>query len=550
MKLKINPFYYINIFLFISFFFLWSLNISPFIKKDFLNTTTFFKIETYLNIHQSLYLAKYLILLLIFPILLKLFKQRKFISISKTFNRHKYIILLILFVITHFFLTNFINNQIIESQEIYKLIFFCLLSIIFINYRYFLKSCFEHILLFYLILCIFSSYYIAENPDFYVGECNGNLSNIYLYLNSNFNISISNILFLENSHLSMMMIPVTLCNIFLITNSKKINFIYILLFVLSTLIIFFNYSTTFYVGYIFSSIIIAIFFNKKISRKFWIFSFLFLILNTAIFFGDKNCIKKITDFSVKDIIKKNINKNGSKREVQLNITRGFGSKNLTTLIYERSAILTLDTFQHYPLGWGFDGIDNATTKLINKDRYSSKEIFIGDGSTRIFDLKNEVYDVSKNHFIVNLRTLDKSKQPDLVENDIFGVEQKINIDFSLGLDENNKLKRITFKTIPESGDIIYVLKDIYIFLKILNLSDGLSNFFKILNEFGIFSLFILYFFIRYLLKIEKVSVYNLFVITIFITMSIRGAGYFNGGFLFCLLEFFYIKKISDRTIQT
>ena len=93
MKLKINPFYYINISLFTSFFFLWSLNTSPFIKKNFLNTTTFFKIETYLNIDQSLYLAKYLILLLIFPILLKLFKQRKFISISKTFNHHKYIIL-------------------------------------------------------------------------------------------------------------------------------------------------------------------------------------------------------------------------------------------------------------------------------------------------------------------------------------------------------------------------------------------------------------------------------------------------------------------------
>ena len=548
MKLKNNPTHYINIFLFTTFFFLWSFNLSPFIKKDFLSTTTFFKIDEFLNIHAPNFLLKYLILLLIFPIFLKLYKEKNFFSINKVFENQKYIIWAILFIVLHFFLTKFINNQTIEISEIFRLIFFGLLSIIFIHYRFFLKNYFEHILLFYLIIRIFSSYYIVENPNFFGGECNGNAADIYYYLNSNFNIAISNILFQENSHLSMMMIPVTLCNIFLITNSKKINFIYILLFILSTLIIFFNYSTTFYVGYIFSFIIIAIFFNKKISRKFWIFSFLFLLLNTAFFFGDKNCIKKITDLSVKDIIEKNINKTGSIREANISIKEEMNSKNLTTLIYERSAILTLDTFQHYPLGWGFDGMDNATTKLINKDRYSSKEIFIGDGSTRIFDLKNEVYDVSEGQFSVNLKTLDKSKQPDLNEDSIFGAGKRINTDFSLGLDENNKLKRITFMIAPESGDIIYVFKDIYIFSKILNLSDGLSNFFKILNEFGIFSLFILYFFIRYLLKIEKISVYNLFIITIFITMSIRGAGYFNGGFLFCLLEFFYIKKISDRTI--
>ena len=546
MKLKINPFYYINISLFTSFFFLWSLNTSPFIKKNFLNTTTFFKIETYLNIDQSLYLAKYLILLLIFPILLKLFKQRKFISISKTFNHHKYIILLIFFVITHFFLANFINNQIIESQEIYKLIFFCLLSIIFINYRYFLKRCFEHILLFYLILCIFSSYYFTENLDFFSGGCSVNSA---FYLNSNFNISITNILFKENSHLSMVMIAVTLCNILIITSSKKINFLYLLLFILSSLIVFFNYSTTFYIGYSISLIIIAIFLNKKISIKFWIFSFLFLILNTIIFFGDKDCTKKVTDLSLKNIIKKNINKDDLTRDANIDIEKQMTSKNLTSLIYERSAILTLDTFQYYPFGWGFDGMDNATKNLVNKDRYVSEEIFIGDGITKIFYLKNEVFDTGTNNFRVGLDTLDKSDRkldPEKINYYDLGAPQELGEDFLLDLDDDNKRKRITFKTTPKKGDIIYVNKDIYIFTKILNLSDGLSNFFKILNEFGIFSLFILYFFIKYLLKIEKVSTYNLFVITMFITMSIRGAGYFNGGFLFCLLELFYIKKINDK----
>ena len=42
-------------------------------------------------------------------------------------------------------------------------------------------------------------------------------------------------------------------------------------------------------------------------------------------------------------------------------------------------------------------------------------------------------------------------------------------------------------------------------------------------------------------------VVNWFVL--FITMSIRGAGYFNGGFIFCLLEFFFFKKFIKNEIK-
>jgi len=29
-------------------------------------------------------------------------------------------------------------------------------------------------------------------------------------------------------------------------------------------------------------------------------------------------------------------------------------------------------------------------------------------------------------------------------------------------------------------------------------------------------------------------------------MCIRGVGYFNGGFIFCILEFFYYKKLVNE----
>ena len=121
-------------------------------------------------------------------------------------------------------------------------------------------------------------------------------------------------------------------------------------------------------------------------------------------------------------------------------------------------ILTLNTFFNHPLGWGNDGMDNATIDLLDKDEYENA----------------------------------------------------------------------------------------YEYVRIFNLKDGLSNFFKILTEFGFFSLFICYFFLRYLMGIKKINSYNIFIITLFITLSIRGAGYFNGGFIFCIFEFFYLKELNKK----
>jgi hypothetical protein len=138
------------------------------------------------------------------------------------------------------------------------------------------------------------------------------------------------------------------------------------------------------------------------------------------------------------------------------------SKNYTTLIYERSAVLTINTLYNQPFGWGNEGMDEATINLINKPEY--KNIMPG--------------------------------------------------------------------------------------ARVLNLKDGLSNFFKMINEFGFFSLLIFYLFIRYLLNLEKIDSFNLFIITLFITQCIRGAGYFNGGFIFCLLEFIYFEKFTNQSKQS
>jgi len=312
-----------------------------------------------------------------------------------------------------------------------------------------LKKHFTDIIFIFLIIFVFSAYYPSEYK-FNVGQCNNKFF-LFYFIENNFNILISSKIFLENSHLAMMLVAVLSSTFMIITTSKNKNFIFILLMILSVVAVSLNYSTTFFVCYSVSFIIMIVFFHKKLPIKFWMLAFLLLILNISIFLSDSNCTKKVTDVSLTKILSKEI--------VKINDTP---SKNLTTLIYERSAILALDTFQNYPLGWGFDGMDNATNNLLNKDEY----------------------------------------------------------------------------------------KNIFIYAKILNINDGLSNFFKILTEFGIFSVFILYFFIKYVFNLKKVNPYNLFIIILFVTLCVRGAGYFNGGFLFCLLEFFYIKKTNDHENNT
>jgi hypothetical protein len=79
----------------------------------------------------------------------------------------------------------------------------------------------------------------------------------------------------------------------------------------------------------------------------------------------------------------------------------------------------------------------------------------------------------------------------------------------------------------------------------LNTKDGTNNFFKIITEFGVFG-FIIYFVLAFVLINKNVSVENkIFLFPFLITQSVRGAGYFNGGFIlimFVLLILEFKKK--------
>jgi hypothetical protein len=83
----------------------------------------------------------------------------------------------------------------------------------------------------------------------------------------------------------------------------------------------------------------------------------------------------------------------------------------------------------------------------------------------------------------------------------------------------------------------------------LNKQDGSNNFAKIVTEFGVFSLIYFYFLIVFFLNKKIDNKMKIFFITpLLIETFIRGAGYFNGGFL--LFFIFAIFLSSEKKLKT
>ena len=550
MNYKINL-HYVNIAIFALFFFFWGITLSDFKGLFPLSTD-----HQYYNIINKFKLS-YFIIFLIIPIFYNFVKKKDF-SFNQIFNHQKYIYFFVSFVIVHFFLVNIYYNEIINKYEIANLIYFLLVSLIYCHYREFILVNFKKIITFYLIIFILTS--IFEGFQIYnQGQCRADFFLIDL-IKSYLNISFTNGIYLENSHLAMGTVAVFFSCLYILVQEKKINILFLLLFLIEVIIIFNNLSTTYFVGYFFSIVTLLIFFIKKINIKFWIVAVMLLSMNSYFFLSDKNCIIKVTQLNTKDILNKDLKKN---------------KKNLTTLVYERSIMVTKDTLMYRQLGWGFDGMDNANFNIVSK--YDDGAIILNvekDSPAMVAGLlENDVIKyINKNKVRNNLELSELilaskgeyieftvSRQMDLVDGSLVYVENS----FLDSLSDNRDHPDLIFRVKPNRNSYIDeihidekikklvgikygIYNNTYWKLKVLNMKDGLSNFLKMLTEFGIFTFVILFYFIKYILNLKNISPYNLFIIVLFVTICIRGAGYFSGGFIFCLLEFFYYKNFVNE----
>ena len=86
-------------------------------------------------------------------------------------------------------------------------------------------------------------------------------------------------------------------------------------------------------------------------------------------------------------------------------------------------------------------------------------------------------------------------------------------------------------------------------LNTYNNKDGTNNFVKLIVEFGVFAI-IIYSFIFLFLISKKIPIeYKLFYLPFVITQSLRGAGYFNGGFsLIVFFMLFTYLKLNKKKL--
>ncbi|WP_155242547.1 hypothetical protein [Candidatus Pelagibacter communis] len=81
----------------------------------------------------------------------------------------------------------------------------------------------------------------------------------------------------------------------------------------------------------------------------------------------------------------------------------------------------------------------------------------------------------------------------------------------------------------------------YKLTKKLNIQDASNNLMKIIVEFGLFSFFLFYLILKFAFSKKIELKYKIFLLpNIFTQLLIRGAGYFNGGFVIFIIVMTYL----------
>ena len=330
------------------------------------------------------------------------------------------------------------------------------------------------------------------NKEFLVWKCGlfGNTSTIF------------NLFFLESSHFGMVAIPVFLLNLFYLC--KKFNFFNFLLLIIFSIIMFIFMSTTLVLGTILSIIIILFTNFKKINKKFFLSCVIVLFSYIFLFFNLYGCSRKISDLFYHSYIisierlmlekKKISTENDSPIEIINEISELAKNKIANLIVYSGKKLKI-----------------NTKNKTFNK---KDGNVFLSDRKIDITNLTpqerenvfkkiNVTTQVAQNSFVVALKTL--SIKP-----------------FGVGLNRFEDAFKIQIKNQKNfySKEVMNI-----------NRNDGSANLNKLIGEFG-FASFIIFTYFLFFICSKKISIENkLFLFPLILTQTIRGAGYFNGGYL-------------------
>ena len=313
------------------------------------------------------------------------------------------------------------------------------------------------------------------------------------------------LIFAENSHLAMSVIAVIIYSIFLITKGKNKKFVifFVCIFIA---ICFLKSSATLLAGIIFSIVTLLLVEYKRLNKYFIISSLVLISIITLIFTQDKVCLNKIVLDQRQIVEIKKINPISTHKKIDkkiLDMKQNLKNLDKNSLNFEEEKLKILAQ-----LGI----LKKEKNTFLKNEQIKAKEfkvLYPGSLSSEVFF---HALKVTYTSFI---------SKP-------FGYGFQ---GYELAFNSYNKANKIYRKGLEE-----------------YNSKDASNTLFKSITEFGIFSV-ALYFLLLSIFFNTKISVENkVFLIPFIVTQSIRGAGYFNSGYLLILflLIIIHYKKINKR----
>ena len=318
------------------------------------------------------------------------------------------------------------------------------------------------------------------------------------------------LLFSENSHFGMIAVPIIIYLTIRTFKKENLNYKSIMIFIITVLIFGMVISTTYLTMISFISIL-TLLFSK--TNKFQKIVLLFLVFYGIISISiNYQCSSRLYDTALN--LKRNIIKSAKEYIIEkekrsyyanfdlqdtkemivsepLNLEKDEKINNLEKDEKINTLITLLDKIDLKT--------DNAYYKVIQP--LSNNDRILQNAQNNPLNLSSEVFLHSTE---VMIRSLNKN---------IYGY----------GF--NNYIDAFEYNKEPENYRKI---------VEFLNKKDASGNFVKILVEYGIFSLLFLCIIILYS-RLKTISLENkLFFISIILTQLLRGAGYFNGGFIFAV----------------
>lgn len=424
-------------------------------------------------------------------------------------------------LLIHYFLTT--SNGLISLKDISEIILIFFLFFFCKTHLDFLIKNIENIIYIFFFIFSLSILFSLIESNFYLSG--GMLLDINHLCSFTFNFLNEKSIFKEKSHLGMISVGCYLLFLDKFINEKSIyKKILIIIFLF---LLFINASTTFFVGIV-SSVTLILIFNFRYFKRL-IPSILLCFFIITILVNASTC--KVRFVQIPKILD----------------VYNLQSKNTNSKTVDQTNNKTVDQPNNKTVNQ-FDSRRVEFNKLYNK-RFKLIEMLLSD---KIIDKTQIIIQLSK------------------VENDLINLNENLYMQLSKNLSTNltsqvhirslNVAKKsITDRPLGFGYNNYYFANNYYKYDLIspnpfadqLNHRDGTNLSVKLIVEYGLIS--IIFFFVCFLFLISNKIDFELklFLIPFLITQGVRGAGYWNGGFLmiFMIMLLVLIKSYQLKKIR-